>query len=177
MKKLIVAILISCTSNAYASDLKAGLWEVDQTRQILDGRDMTSQMSQAQAMMQQQISSLPPAQRARMQAMMSQSPGGGTKICISPAIAEKDTPIVDPEGRCKPTKFSRNGNKTSFEFNCTTNGRTMAGHGVSIAGNDGITTSLDMTETGSGGTHKMHSESRMKYLGPDCQGIAPPTSR
>ena len=158
MKKLIVAILISCTSNAYASDLKAGLWEVDQTRQILDGRDMTSQMSQAQA-------------------MMSQSPGGGTKICISPAIAEKDTPIVDPEGRCKPTKFSRNGNKTSFEFNCTTNGRTMAGHGVSIAGNDGITTSLDMTETGSGGTHKMHSESRMKYLGPDCQGIAPPTSR
>lgn len=173
MKKLAFAILIASFGNAYASGLKAGLWEINPTSQIVDGKDMTAEMSQAQAMMQQQMGNLPPEQRAKIQSMMGQASGGGTKICISPAMAAKDAPMVDREGRCEPAKLMRSGNKTSFEFNCTRNGRTMSGQGVSIASGDTITTRMDMTETDSRGKHTMHSESQMKYLGTDCQGIMP----
>ncbi len=72
MKKLAFVILITLNgiSCAQASGMKAGLWEVTPTSQIMDGHDMTAEMSQAQAMIQQQMSSLPPAQRAQMQSMM-----------------------------------------------------------------------------------------------------------
>ena len=173
MRKLAFAILIAISGSAYASGLKAGLWEINPTSQIVDGKDMTAQMSQAQAMMQQQMGNLPPAQRAKIQSMMGKASGGGTKICISPAMAAKDAPMVDREGRCEPAKVTRSGNRTSFEFNCTRNGRTMTGQGMSIASGDTITTRMDMTETDSRGKHTMHSESQMKYLGTDCQGIAP----
>ena len=173
MKKLAFAILVASFSNAYASVLKAGLWEINQTSQIVDGRDMTAQMSQAQAMMQQQMGNLPPGQRAKIQSMMGQASGGGTKICISPAMAAKYAPMVDREGRCEPAKVTRSGSRTRFEFNCTINGRTSAGKGESIASGDTITTRMDMTETDSRGKHTMHSESQMKYLGADCKGIMP----
>ncbi len=175
MRKLAIAILIAVSGSAYASGLKAGLWQIEQISQNVDGKDMMAEMSQAQAMIRQ--SGLPPEQLARMQAMMGKSPSAGTKICISPEMAARDTPMVDPEGRCKPTKVSRSGNSTSFEFDCKQNGRSMTGKGVSIASGDEINSRIDMTESDSKGSHRIHSESRMKYLGPDCKGIAPPMSR
>ena len=177
MKKLTVAILITLggIGCAQASGMKAGLWEINPTSQTVDGRDMTSEMSSAQARIQQEMDRLSPAQREKMQAMMGQGTpaGGGMRICVSPAMAASDTPIVDREGRCKPATVNRSGNKTSFEFNCTSNGRTSVGKGESIASGDTITTRMDMTETDARGKHTMHSESRMKYLGSDCQGIMP----
>jgi hypothetical protein len=176
MRKICLAILVALNgiSLAHASNLKAGLWEITPISQIIDGRDMTAEMSQAQAMMQQQMGSLSPAQRAQMQSMMGKSaPAGGTRICISPAMAARDKPIVDKEGRCEPAMVKRSGNKTSFEFNCTSDGRTSVGKGESIASGDMITTRMDMTMTDARGKHTMHSESKMKYLGADCQGILP----
>ncbi len=175
MKKLGFAILFASISSAHAAGLKAGLWETQQTSQIVDGRDMTAQMSQGQAMMQQNLDSLPPAQRARIQSMMGKAApaAGNAKICISPEMAAKDAPMVDPEGRCEPAKVTRNGNTTNFEFNCTRNGRTTAGRGTSTASGDAVITRMDLTETDSRGKHTLHSEFRMKYLGPDCQGIVP----
>ena len=175
MKKLVFAIFITLggIGCAQASDLKAGLWEINQTSQIVDGKNMTAEMSQAQAMMQQQMGNLPPAQRAKIQSMMGQASGGGTKICVSPAMAAKDAPMMDREGRCEPAKVTRSGNKTTFEFNCTRNGRTSVGKGESIASGDTIITRMDMTETDTRGKHTLHSESQMKYLGTDCQGIMP----
>ncbi len=173
MRKLAIAILIAISGSAYASGMKAGLWQIDQISQNVDGKDMMAEMSQAQAMIRQ--SGLPPEQLAKMQAMMG--PSAGARLCISPDMAAKDTPMVDPEGRCKPTKVSRSGNSTSFEFDCKQNGRSMAGKGVNIASGDEIKSVIDMTESDSKGSHKIHSESRMKYLGPDCKGIAPTMSR
>ena len=173
MRNLTIAILIAISGSAYASGMKAGLWQIEQISQNVDGKDMMDEMSHAQAMIRQ--SGLPPEQLARMQAMMN--PSAGTRICISPEMAARDTPVVDPEGRCKPAKVSRSGNSTSFEFDCKQNGRSMTGKGVSIASSDEITTRIDMTESDSKGSHRIHSESRMKYLGSDCKGIAPPMGR
>lgn len=177
MKKLVFAILITLNgiSCVQASELKAGLWEINPTSQIMDGRDMTAEMSQAQAMMKQQMSSLSPAQRAQMQSMMGRqgATAGSTRICVSPAMAARDKPMVDNEGRCEPATVKRSGNKTSFEFNCNSNGYTSIGKGESTASGDTISTRMDMTVTDAQGKHTLHSEFQMKYLGSDCKGIVP----
>jgi hypothetical protein len=176
MRKSIVAVLVALSGTAFAqgSGLKPGLWEVKQLKQVMDGRDMNAQMAAAQAQMQQSLAKLPPEQRKQMEAMMGkQGAGGGTRICISPAMAARDKPMVDPDGRCEPAKVSRSGNKTSFEFNCTRDGRTMVGKGESTVSSDLVQTRMDMTTTDATGRHTMQNESQMKYLGPDCQGIKP----
>lgn len=178
MKKLTLAILITLSGPAFAesSSLKPGLWEMKQISQVMDGRDMTAQMASAQAQMKQAMANMPPAQRKQMEAMMGHqgaNVGGGTRICISAAMAARNKPMVDPEGHCEPAKVNRSGNKTSFEFNCTTNGQTSVGKGESIVNSDTITTRMNMTTTDARGKHTMQSESQMKYLGSDCQGIKP----
>ena len=181
MKKLTFIILIALSSGAFAesSSLKAGLWEIKPIRQIVDGRDMSAQMAAAQAQMQQAMASMTPDQRKQMEVMMkgmgagSPSAGSFARICISSAMAAKNAPMVDQEGRCAPAKVTRNGNKNTFEFNCTTNGRTMVGSGESTANGNTISTRVDMSMTDHSGHHTMQSESEMSYLGSDCQGIKP----
>ena len=181
MKQCTLAILVVLSGTAFAqsSSLKPGLWEVKAVRQVVDGRDLTAQMAAASAKMEQAMANMTPEQRKQMEAMMSGqgrpqgASGGATRICVSPAMAAKDKPMVDSEGRCEPTKVSRNGNKTSFEFNCTRDGRTQVGSGESTVNGDTVTTRVDMTVTDAQGRHTMQSESQMRFLGTDCQGIKP----
>jgi len=96
------------------------------------------------------------------------------QICISPAMAAKDKPVVDAKGDCEPTRVSRSGNKTSFEINCTTRGGTRVGKGESTVSGDKIITRMDLATTDERGNHHtMRSEIQMKYLGSDCKGITP----
>src|SRR5271170_1579017 len=183
MKKWTIAILVilgSSTALAQSPGLKPGLWEVKPIRQVVDGHDMTAQMASANAKMEQAMANMTPAQRKQMEAMMSgqgmpnqSAAASGARICISPAMAAQDKPIVDPEGRCEPAKVSRNGKKTSFEFHWAANGRTEVGKGETTVSGDTVTTQVDMTTTDAQGRHVMQTESQMKYLGPDCQGIKP----
>ncbi|HEV3241049.1 MAG TPA: DUF3617 domain-containing protein [Casimicrobiaceae bacterium] len=181
MKIWTMAILITVSGAALAQspNLKPGLWEVKPIRHVVDGHDMATQMAAASAKMEQAMANMTPEQRKQMEAMMSGQgmsrgvAGGGTRICVSQAMAAKDKPMLDSEGRCEPAKVNRSGNKTSFEFNCTNNGRTEAGSGESTLSGDTVTTRVDMTMTDSRGSHTVQNESQMKYLGPDCQGIKP----
>ena len=67
MKKTMFALGLSLlAAPVFAGDMKAGLWEVKTTKQVVDGQDMQAQMRQ----MQQQMASLPPEQRKQMEAMM-----------------------------------------------------------------------------------------------------------
>jgi hypothetical protein len=181
MRKSTLAVLIALSGTAFAqgSGLKPGLWEMKQISQVMDGRDMTAQMASVQARMDQSMAKMTPERRKQMEAMMGAQAmpqgagGGGTRVCISPAMAARDKPMVEPEGRCEPAKVSRSGNKTSFEFNCTSNGSTMVGKGESTVSGDMVNTRMDMATTDANGRHTMQSESQMKYLGPDCQGVKP----
>jgi hypothetical protein len=182
MKIWTMAILITVSGAALAQNpnLKPGLWEVKPIRHVVDGHDMATQMAAASAKMEQAMANMTPEQRKQMEAMMSSQgmpkqsmSGGGARICISPAMAAKDKPMVDSKGRCEPAKVNRSGNKTSFEFNCTADGRTEVGSGESTISGDIVTTRVDMTMTDAQGRHTMQTESQMKYLGTDCQGIKP----
>ena len=144
----------------------------------MDGKDMQAQMSGAQAQMQQAMADMPPDQRKQMEAMMARqgaamSGGGAHRMCISPEMAARDKPLVDPEGKCEPAKVSRSGNRTSFEFNCKSDGRSMVGKGDSTFAGDTITSRMDMTPTDATGRHTMQTEQQMKYLGADCGALKP----
>lgn len=166
---------------AQGSGLKPGLWEVRQLKQVMDGQDMGAQMAAAQAQMQQAYANMPPAQRKQMEAMMAKqgvappaaAPGGGQRICISPEMAARDKPMVDPEGRCEPTRFNRSGNRVSFEVNCNMEGQQMSGKGESTTSPDSVSTKMDMVMTGRDGRHTMQSETQMRWLGPDCGNVRP----
>ncbi len=167
----------SASTSGESSGLKPGLWENKQISMVVDGRDMNAQMAAAQAQMQKELAKLTPDERKQMQAMMSKASGGMMsqqgvmRICISPAMATKNNPML--ENGCEPVKLSRSGNKTNFEINCTKNGRTTVGKGESTNSNDTVTTRTDMTMTDAQGRHTMQMESQMKYLGADCQDVKP----
>jgi len=182
VKKSAAAILIILSATAFAQSpvMNPGLWEIKVVRQVMDGRDVTAQMAAAQTKLQQAMANMSPEQRKRLEAMVGgqgmpvqSTAAGGTRVCISAAMAARDRPLVDPQGICEAAKISRSGNKISFEFNCAANGGTSVGKGESTIGSDTVTTSVDMTMTDARGQHTMREESQMKYLGPDCQGIKP----
>ncbi|MCX8086101.1 MAG: DUF3617 domain-containing protein [Rhodocyclaceae bacterium] len=175
MKKTALALAIALAAPPLLAEgmMKPGLWEVRVVKQIIDGQDMAAQMAAAQAEMQQMLASLPPAQRKQMEQMMGgRAPAGAAttqRICVSPAMASQDKPALPPEARCETTKVTRSGNKLSFEMKCP----NMSGKGESIASGDAITTRMDAVMTDERGRHTMQTESQMKYLGPDCQGLKP----
>lgn len=175
MKKPLLALSLPLlAAPALAGDMKAGLWEVKTLKQVVDGQDMQAQMRQ----MQQQMASLPPEQRRQMEAMMRQQgvgigPGGATRMCISEEMARRDTPVIDPDGRCQPTKMSRSGNTLRYEFECMIEGRRSQGRGESTFSGNSVHSRMDMLTMDASGRHTMQMESQMTYLGPDCKGLAP----
>lgn len=180
MKKLAtLAMLIAIGPLAHsASPMKPGLWEVQITKQMIDGKDMTAQMAAAQAQMREQIAKMTPQQRQQMEKMMGGnklSDQGGQRMCISAEMAAQDKPIMPPDAQCQPGKFEQKGNKTTFEFNCTTAQGTSLGKGENVVDGDNVTTRMDMTMTAAAtrSTHTLQTESKMKYLGADCQGLKP----
>lgn len=173
MKKLIVAAAIAFTSTSALADttMKPGLWEVRTIKQVMDGRDMTAQIAAAQQQMQQMLASMTPAQRKQMEQSMGVQamPDNTQRICISPAMAANDTPVMDADTHCKPTKQRRSGNSITFELNCP----TITGKGETIINGNTVINKMDMVTTEGGQSHTMQSESQMTYLGADCKGIKP----
>ncbi len=174
---LAALIILSNTVFADSTNPKAGLWEMQTVSQLVDGRDIKAQMAAAQTQMQQAMANMSPAQRQQLQGMMQQHgasiDGSGVRICISPAMAASRKPVLNAQSHCEPNNVNHSGNKTSFEINCTSNGRTLIGKGESVNNGDTVNTRTDLTETDAQGHHTLHSEIQMSYLGADCQGVKP----
>lgn len=179
MKKVLLVILVTLSSNVYADGPrpKPGLWELTIVKQLVDGRDMQAQMAAAQAQKQQAMANMTPEQRKQMEGRMGQGAhgagAGNMRICISKEMAERDKPAMDPQSHCETSKLIRSGNKVSFEFNCSNNGRTQSGKGETTISSDSMESVMDMTMTDARGSHTLHNETRMKFIGADCQGIKP----
>jgi hypothetical protein len=177
-------LLLSCllgfvalAAIAAGMNLKPGLWEIKVVKQVVDGRDMSAQMAAAASQMQQAMANMPPEQRAKMQAMLPSTgmgSNGGFRICVSPEMAKRNTPIVDKDGHCQPTTVNHSGNQTSYEFSCGSNGSTRQGKGQITTVGDVVTNVSDVTTTGAGGaTHVMHNETEMRFVGTDCGDVKP----
>ena len=162
--------------------LKAGLWEVKVLKQIMDGRDMSAQMAAAMSQAQAALANLPPEQRARIQAMMSNAgvgvgpggSGGGFRICISPQMAQRNAPVLDKDGRCRPVMLTRHGDQVDFQFSCNSNGTAIQGKGEATITAESVSTHTEMTTTSSNGTHQLQNDTQMSYISADCGDVKPP---
>jgi hypothetical protein len=110
------AVGVGCAISAvaWASHGKAGLWEVTV-------RNNMDHMQGAPGM--PDMSQLPPAQRAQIEAMMAR--GTTVRHCMTEADVNNDDPYWRNQ-ECKTTNFRRSGQTVSVDMVCT--GR-MTGHG------------------------------------------------
>lgn len=170
MKSLIAALaLLAAAGMAHAqapSSMKAGLWDIKVAKMVYDGNDMTSMLAAAQA----QIAKLPPDQRAMAESRIRMS-GSGVQMCITEAMIAKRQ--FGGHGHCPPTKVDVSGNKASFVYSCTDEGRTTTGTGQWIISGDSIATHVDMKMTDAKGNHTVVAETQMSYAGADCKGLKP----
>lgn len=181
MRKTLLAIALAALTTpiaAQAAQMKAGLWEIQIIKQVIDGRDMKSQMAAAQTQMQKAMADMPPAQRKQMEAMMNQygasmPKADAMRVCISPAMAARDEPVVDADGSCKPSKISRSGNRTKYTIDCMQEGRRTTGTGETTFSGNAMHTRMDMTTNDAEGRHRMQNESKMTWISANCGGLKP----
>lgn len=182
MRKVLIACLAVPTvlyAQTAGLGLKPGLWEVRIVKQVVDGRDLSAQMSQMGRQMQLAMEHMPPEQRARMQAMLkargvSPAANGGYRICISPQMARRNSPILGMKGHCQAFKVTRSGNRATYSYSCASTEGTTSGTAVATITTDLVTTQTDATtQSAHGEKHTMHTESQMRYLGADCGDVKP----
>jgi len=176
---LVLAAGAGIAVRAAGIGLKPGLWEVKVVKQVMDGRDMSAQVNAAMGQAQQALASLPPEQRARIEAMMNNAgvgrgANGAFRICVSPEMAQRNAPVLDKDGRCRPVMLARHGDQVDFQFSCNSHGTTMQGRGQATIAADSISTHTEMTTTSSNGTHQMQNDTRMTYISADCGSVRPP---
>lgn len=124
---------------------------------------------------------LPYAMRMQSEAAINESGAdegarASYRICLTPALAELDAPVLDAQASCRPTQIQHAGKSTSFTFSCGTSGTTLSGKGEAHRTFLGhILTLTDFTATTSRNTHyAVHDRTEMKYLGANCGAVKAP---
>ncbi len=177
-KSIIVSLAVFSAAQVLAAGywLKPGLWESKMTKRVVDGQEKPVQMAGSASKMQEMMASMPPEQRARMEAMMKERGGGAMggdgsqKLCVTPEQASLENPIIDKH--CQPAAVNRSGNHVSFTVNCSFEGMTSTGKGEATSTGDTVTTQMDTTtRRATGETHTMHMESEMKFVSSDCGDV------
>lgn len=192
MKKyLSTVIAIAVSSTALAdSGLKPGLWEMRILKNVVDGHDTSAQMAGMNTKMNDAMARLTPEQRSQMGAMqmgamqMGSMPksggagiqlgeGGAIRMCITPEMAKRDAPPVSRDSSCQPSNVHRSGNTMSYEISCTSHGSQTTGKGEATLTGDTVTTRSDTTTVERGETHRIQSESEMRFVKSDCGDVKP----
>ena len=178
-----IALAVATLAVAHAADVKLrpGLWEMQSTMKTSSG-----QMEAAMAKMQEQLASMPPAQRKQMEQMMAQrgmslpsaAAGGGTattlKICMTQQDVDMDN-IPTQEGCThKITRAGPGQLKMSFQCEGKAGQPPSSGEG---------TMTLE-SPTAFSGQHQMHTQVQGKpeqvdmaqkgrWLSADCGQVKP----
>lgn len=178
MRKTIPAVVLAAiAAGAVAAadpGVRPGLWEVKLVRQFMDGRDVTVLVPAALAGYQQLMGNMTPQQRKQMEATFGKAPANTTqRICISPAMAAGDKPLLPPDVKCEPTAFNREAGRITFEFSCADQSGTSTGKGESTLAAESVSTRIDMVTNNANGKHTWQNESLATYIGADCGTLKP----
>ncbi|HET6491761.1 MAG TPA: DUF3617 domain-containing protein [Burkholderiales bacterium] len=153
--------------------MRPGLWEHSFTMKSQSG-----QMEKAMSEMQQQLASMPPEQRKKMEQMMAQqgmSMGAGgrsVKMCITKEQAERDE-LPQQEGRCSQQVVQRTATTMKVQFSCTGNPPTSGESEVTFASPTAYTGKSTVNTTVQGKPERMNMEQSGKWLSADCGSIKP----
>jgi hypothetical protein len=157
---------------------KPGLWEMRIVKNVVDGQDHSAQMAAMSDKMQAAMAKLTPQQRAQMSAMMgragmSMGSQGALQMCITPEMAKRDVPVVDKDHACQPANVQHMGNRTTYEFSCTSHGTTTTGKGEATTNGDSVSMRSDLTTKSATETHHIQSEMEMRFVKSDCGDVKP----
>ncbi|MGE0349360.1 DUF3617 domain-containing protein [Hydrogenophaga sp.] len=168
---------LALSANAQAQTARPGLWEIQNK---MGGN---AQMDQAMAQMQQQLASMPPAQRKQMEDMLAKQgmsmpkagAGGGmmTKVCITPEMAAKQDMPMQTEGDCTTTVTSRSANALSMSFTCKN--PPSSGEGTyTFSGDTAYSMKMQMKTMHQGKPQSMTMDGQGKWLAAACGSVKPP---
>lgn len=165
---LLLIGLLATTTGALAQQRPApGLWENSMTMKSGPGAEAMKQM-------QDQLASMPAAQRKQMEAMLSQrgmsaGPGQVTvKVCITPEQAARDE-MPQSDSKCKQTRNERSGNTLRFAFTCE-NGSSGEGE-YTFANPKAHSGKLIVNSVHNGKTQRSEMLHTGRWLGADCGAV------
>ncbi len=158
--------------------IKPGLWETRIVRMLVNGEDMVPQTIAAWERLKKSQTSIPPEQRKKMEALLTQGSGDPLTrpMCISADMAARDHVMIPrpPRAECESPKLTRSGNHINFEMVCKQDGRDLTGKGEVVFAGDQVTTKMETVGTNAAGARQnMVVETRMKFLRSDCGQVLP----
>lgn len=171
-----LATICLAAAAAHAQGMKPGLWEVTQKLQSASG-----QMEQALAQAQQQLASLPPEQRKKVQEMMARqgvsmggpTPGAmGMRMCITREMAERAELPVQQQGDCRSTTSGRSGNTMKMTFSCSNPPSSGEGQ-LTFSSPEAYTMKMVVNTVVQGRPEKMNMDASGRWLGADCGSVRP----
>lgn len=168
------ALLFAATT--HAQSIKPGLWEMNQK---VGG---SAQMDQSMAQMQQQMASMPPAQRKQMEDMLAKqgtsmpTPGAGggmvMKVCITPEMAARQDMPMQNEGDCTNTVTSRSASALKMNFVCKNPPSTGEGT-YTFSGDTAYTMKMVMNTTHKGKPQTVTMDGQGKWVAAACGAVKP----
>ena len=173
MKRLVIslALLAAVHAQAQTQNIKPGLWEMN--NKVKTGN---AQTDQALAMAMQQLATMPPAQRAQMEAMMAQngvsmpkqSGDGGMLLtaCVTPEMAAKKEIPLDQKGKCT-SKQDQVPNGLNISFSCTDPASSGQGQ-LRFNGDSAYTMTMNVTNSTGAGPQSATIESTGRWLSATC---------
>lgn len=124
---------------------------------------------------------LPFAMRMQAEAALNESgansgASSSFRICLTPAVAALDAPVLDERENCRPEQVRTDRKHETFTFSCGSNGTALNGKGQSrhtLLGH--VLTVTDFTATTSSHTHySVHNRTEMKFIGASCGALQAP---
>ncbi len=155
------------------SALKPGLWEMHTLRSVVDGQDQLPSLRAAQAQMRERLAAVPPKDRKQMEARLGSAEDGPPRVCVSAEMAKNETLIRPPElsGCAEPT-FKRSGNRITYQRVCLNGAATIIGE-TEVSGDQVKTKVLTVATENDGSKRSMETETLLKFVGSNCDGILP----
>ena len=170
LRHLVPMAALWLAATASAQQITPGLWA--------NTSPLGGAMGAPMAQMQQQMASMPPAQRKQMEAMLAQqgirmdAQGVTSKVCITKEMAERAELPSQSEGDCKSTLAPRTGNTMKFSFVCTKPPST--GEGVyTFASAEAYTSDMKIISTAQGQPQTSTIKGSARWLSTDCGAVKP----
>ncbi len=164
------AALALGTASAGAQSIKPGLWE---TTSKVGGNP---EMDKAMAQMQQQMASMPPAQRKQMEDMLGKqgvamgAGGMSAKACITREMIDRGEMQSQQQGNCKTTITDKTSRSMKMNFTCAN--PASSGEGLYTFQGDSAYT-MKVTSTVKGAPKTTTIDASGKWLGSDCGTLKP----
>lgn len=167
------ALLALSAQPVLAQTFKAGLWETNSKAGSGSGK-----LQGLMAMAQQQMASMNPEQRAKIDGMMARqgvvlsNDGVVAKMCVTPEMVKAHQLPLQQRGSCSYQTEPMTGNTIKFSFSCTK--PQGAGDGtVTFTSPAAYTASTRVTTTATGESETVNIDSTGRWLGADCGSIRP----